>query len=95
MNDLDRKVRILWVDAVDYSIEVESRYQPLGIFYIITQLQKRFRPSLLEFRVVNRDVEKELSSFKPHITAISSVSQNFDLAKKYARMAKASASVTT
>ncbi len=85
-------LKILLIDAVDYRFEVEKRYQPLGIFYIIAQVKQRFAGIPIEFKLVNMNVRNELKQFAPHISAISCVSQNYNLAKTYAGFAKNSGS---
>lgn len=86
-------LRILWVDAVDHRFEVERRYQPLGIFYMTAQLKRRFASQDIEFRLINKNILRELKRFSPDVVAISCVSQNYNLAKTYAQWAKNCGSV--
>jgi radical SAM superfamily enzyme YgiQ (UPF0313 family) len=42
----------------------------------------------IEFKIVDRNIEQQIEVFKPHIVGITSVSQNYNRAIKYARIAK-------
>lgn len=80
--------KILFINAIDYRVEVEQRYPSLGLAYLVSFLRKRFDSKRLVFKVIDRGVENVLESYKPDIVGISSVSQNFNLAGRYAEMAK-------
>lgn len=86
------QLKILWVNAIDYRFEVETRYQPLGVFFMMAELKGRFPSHSLEFRLADRRIRSELERFRPDLVAISCVSQNYNVAKRYARLAKASGS---
>jgi anaerobic magnesium-protoporphyrin IX monomethyl ester cyclase len=81
-------MRVLFVNAVDPISEVENRYRPLWPAYLVAYTEKHLGVDKLEFRFMTRDFEDELRSFKPNIVAISAVSQNYNLAMKYAGIAK-------
>jgi anaerobic magnesium-protoporphyrin IX monomethyl ester cyclase len=51
-------------------------------------LEKHIGPAAFEFRVMKDDFEQELLSFRPDVVAISSVTQNFNIARQYACIAK-------
>jgi anaerobic magnesium-protoporphyrin IX monomethyl ester cyclase len=79
--------RILLINAVNPYVEAQNRYPALGLGYLVSMLNQHFGEDV-DVRLVEWGVEKEIRDFRPHLFCISSVSQNFNLAKKYARMAK-------
>ena len=81
-------INFLWINAINSFSEVETRYPNLGIGYLIASLKDAFGDTCFNFRVVNSDIGKELADFNPHLVGISSVSQNFGLARDYAKKAK-------
>ncbi len=81
-------IKILFINAIDVTAEIETKYPPLGIGYVASCLRKRFGPDAMEFKVVDTDVEKHILGFRPDIVGISSVSQNFNKAIRYAALAK-------
>lgn len=74
--------------AIDPSNEIEIRYPPLGIGYLISSLRKHFGEEAIEFKGINSNIEQEITTFKPDIVGISSVSQNYNKAITYAKIAK-------
>lgn len=81
-------MKILFVNAINPKKEIENRFTPLGIGYMISSMRKRFGTDAITFSIVDYDVEKAIASFEPDIVGISAVSQNYDKAIQYARMAK-------
>ena len=81
-------VKFLFINAINEGKDIETRYPPLGIGYLISSLRKRFGKNIFEFRLVTGNVEKEIENFKPDIVGISSVSQNYGRAVAYAALAK-------
>ena len=81
-------MKILFINAVDFSVEVESRYPSLGPAYLAAVLRARFGASEFRFRIIDRDIETYLTSFRPDLVCISAVSQNYGLACKYAATVK-------
>ncbi|MCK5601193.1 cobalamin-dependent protein, partial [Candidatus Pacearchaeota archaeon] len=79
-------MRVLFVNAIKLERFFETRYPPLNLAYLVSVLRDNL--DNLHFKIVDTNVEKELDTFKPDIVGISSVSQNFGLAKEYARLAK-------
>lgn len=77
------KLRVLFVDAINPAVEVESRYPSLGMAYLVSAARKAL-PGEIEFKIAGRDVQSVAESFKPHVVGISSVSQNFNIANDYA-----------
>ena len=80
--------RILFTDTIDLTAEVENRYPPLGPGYLCAYLITHDPDTAYEFRYVPSLTEDQLNSFNPDIVAITSVSQNYERAKEYARLAK-------
>jgi len=84
--------KVLFIRAVDATSEVESRYPGLGLAYLVSSLRSHFGDDYFEFKIIERgnesEVEKQISAFSPDIIGISSVTQNFNLAKKYAGFAR-------
>ena len=56
-------VKFLFINAINPYAEIEYRYPPLGIGYLINSLRDHLGPAAFEFRVVNRDVEKAVDRF--------------------------------
>lgn len=81
-------IRVLFVNVVDCVSEVANRYKPLWPAYLAGYAEKKLGGHHFEFRYMMDGFAKELESFKPHIVALSSASQDFDTAKQYAIEAK-------
>lgn len=81
-------IRVLFINAVDAASEVENRYRPLWPAYLAAYAERRFGSGTFRFHYAEAAVEKELESFRPQLVAISAVSQNFNFAIDYARIAK-------
>lgn len=82
------KTKVMFVNAINPTVEVERRYPNLGLGYIISSLRQHFGRQRFDFKVVNKNVTREIERFQPHIIGISSVTQNYNLAKRYAQIAK-------
>lgn len=82
------KIKFLFVNAIDPYREVETRYPPLGIGYLVSSLRKHFGEENIEFKIINDNIEHEIKNFKPDIVGISVVSQNYNKAIAYAKIAK-------
>lgn len=80
--------RILFISAINPVSEVGNRYHPLWPAYLAANVEKHLGLGVFEFRFMTNRIEDELASFKPHIVAISSVTQNYNYAIGYARIAK-------
>lgn len=81
-------LKILFINAIDYTQEVETRYPSLGLGYLAAVLYQKFGREKILIKIVDREVGKELNVFKPDVVGISAISQNYQVAKKYAKMAK-------
>lgn len=79
--------KILFINAID-TIKGSGNYPPLGIGYLISSLRNKFGHDLIKFKVVEDNIETEIKIFKPNIVGISCVSPNYNLAIKYARVAR-------
>ena len=82
------KTKILFINAINPYVEVEKRQPSLGIGYLASSLRKEFGDGAFEFLVVNSSVDKTVREFRPDLVFISSVTQNFDIARGYARRIK-------
>ncbi len=82
------QIKFLFINAINSSKEVETRYPPLGIGYLVSSLRKCFGEEAVECKVIDSNIEQEIVNFKPEIIGISSVSQNYNKAIAYARVAK-------
>jgi anaerobic magnesium-protoporphyrin IX monomethyl ester cyclase len=80
-------MKLLFINAIDTTKPIQTRYPPLGIGHLVSRLRQRF-PGVIEFRVVDRDIEQAIWKFRPDIVGISAVSQNFNRAISYATIAK-------
>ncbi|MBF0408511.1 MAG: B12-binding domain-containing radical SAM protein [Candidatus Riflebacteria bacterium] len=75
-------MKILLINAVNSSVEVENRYPHLGFGYLISYARKVLFDIVLDFRVIEVDSILKKDDFIPDIVGISSVSQNFSIACK-------------
>lgn len=80
--------KIMFINAIDVEDKIATALPPLGLGYLASSLRKEFGPNCIEFKIVDRAVEQEIKEFNPDIIGISSVSQNYNRAVKYARIAK-------
>lgn len=76
--------RFMFINAID-PVKGSGNYPPLGIGYLISVLRRRFGDSLIEFKIVESEIDEHLKSFKPDIVGISAVSPNFNRAIEYAK----------
>jgi len=81
--------RVLFINAINPFSEVEKRYPNLGLGYLASSLRNNFGNDFFNFKIVDNNIEKEILNFKPDVVGITSVSQNYNYAKEYARFAKA------
>jgi radical SAM superfamily enzyme YgiQ (UPF0313 family) len=80
--------RIMFINAVNATKEIETSLPHLGLGYLASSLRREFGPDRFEFRVVDRDIERQIAVFRPDLVGITSVSQNYNKAIEYARVAK-------
>lgn len=81
------KIRVLFVNAININRLLETRFPPLNLAYLASALREGFDEKI-EFKIICTDFEKTLDSFDPDVVGISSVSQNYNIAEKYARLSK-------
>jgi len=79
-------MKLLFVNAIDYTRTIETVYPPLGLAYLASSLRRSF--PAIEVRIIDRDVEQVLASFAPDAVGVSSVSQNFGRAIEIAALCK-------
>jgi len=82
--------RVMFVNAINPNSDVQQRYQPVSMAYLASSLRCEFGQEYFRFKIIDRDFNKELKEFNPDIVGITSVSQNYNIAKSYARLAKES-----
>lgn len=80
-------LKILFVNAVNPFVEAQNRYPSLGLGYLISMLRRQLG-DLVDCRLLESGVTEAIRDFKPGFIAISSVSQNYNIAKGYAKQAK-------
>ena len=78
--------RILFINPIDTGSEVETRQDNLGIGYLLASLNEKFGRGTFDFRLVSREVEKNLDEFHPDLVLLTSVTQNYNRAKSYAQL---------
>lgn len=83
-----KKIKILFINAIDFREEVEMRYPSLGLGYLVASLRQKFGNQAFQFKIINKEVDQEIKKFKPDLVGLSSVTQNYNLACQYARLAK-------
>lgn len=79
--------KVLLVNCVDPNSEVQTRYPALGLGYLAASLKQNIGDEV-RIRIADRDVERILRDDPPSIVGLSTVSQNFGLAARYARAAR-------
>ena len=80
--------KILFAGARNPYSEIETRYPSLWPAYLSAMLEKHLSSESFEFHMVNGDFKEDLETFRPDIVAISSVTQNYNIAREYACIAK-------
>lgn len=81
-------MKILFINAINPLIEVETRYPNLGLGYLASALQKQFGKDTFRIKVADKHIKDVIIKFKPDILLLTSVTQNFDIARQYATFAK-------
>lgn len=83
-----RKVKVLFVNLVNPSRQIENLYPPLGPAYLAAYVGKYLGKNRVEFGLVNSNIEEEILETKPDVVGITCVSGNYGRAKKIAKFAK-------
>ncbi len=81
------KVKFLLINAIDPAKEIEASLPPLGLGYLASVLREEFGDDI-RFKIINNDIKQEIKKFNPNVIGITAVSQNYNRAIKYARIAK-------
>lgn len=74
-------MRLLFINALNRTRSIESSYPHLGFGYIAAYLDKHLSCPC-EVKVIDDNIEDTMRKFQPDIVGVSSVSQNFTIAKK-------------
>jgi len=82
------KVKFLLINAIDTTKNLQTSLPPLGLGYLVSSLRSKFGNDLINCKIIDRDIDKEVLSFEPDIVGITCVSQNYNLAIKYAKTVK-------
>ncbi len=75
------------VHAINPFVEAQRRFPPLGLGYLMSMLRKEFGRHV-EMLLIDWGIEEAIREFCPDLVCLSSVSQNFNLAKRYATIAR-------
>jgi len=86
-------MKLLLIEAINRHRKIGRSFLSFGLGYIASYLKKHI-PSL-EIRITNHNITEALSSFKPDMVGISSVTQNYGIAKEIAHMCKNESYFTT
>ena len=81
---MSQPLRILLINAINPRVEVENRYPGLGLAYLVSSARKALPEANIEFRISARDIIKTINDYRPDLVGITSVSQNFTIARRYA-----------
>lgn len=82
------KTKFLLINAIDISKTLQTSLPPLSLGYLVSSLREEYGPDLIEFKIIDRDVKEATRRFKPDIVGITAVSQNYNYAIEYAKIAK-------
>jgi radical SAM superfamily enzyme YgiQ (UPF0313 family) len=74
-------MKLLFINALNRTRNIESSYPHLGFGYIAAYLDKHLSCPC-EVKVIDDNIENTMRKFQPDIVGVSSVSQNFTIAKK-------------
>jgi anaerobic magnesium-protoporphyrin IX monomethyl ester cyclase len=80
-----RPTRILFINTVSEQMESQTRYPSLGLGYLVSMLRQEFG-SRLDILLVEKDAAATIERWQPDVLALSSVSVNFNQAKRYAQL---------
>ena len=82
------KLKFLLINAIDISKSLQTSLPPLSLGYLVSSLRSEFGHDLIDFKIIDREIEETIKSYKPDIVGITCVSQNYNYAMKYAKLAK-------
>ena len=81
-------MKFLLINAIDITKTIQTSLPPLSLGYLVSSLRSEYGNDLIDFKIVDRNIADEIRKFKPDIVGITAVSQNYNFAIKYAKMAK-------
>jgi anaerobic magnesium-protoporphyrin IX monomethyl ester cyclase len=82
------KKKILFINAIDYGKKIEKLHPPLGLGYLASALRENFGQDHIHFKIIDREIEQTIQRFMPDLIGITAVTQNYNRAIAYARIAK-------
>jgi len=82
------KRKILFINSINPDRDIEIDRPPLGLGYLVSSLRESFGPDYIEFKIIDKNIEQTIIDFEPDIVGISSVTQNYNKAIQYAKIAK-------
>ncbi len=81
-------MKFLLINAIDISKSLQTSLPPLSLGYLVSSLRSEYGNDLIDFKIIDRNVKEEIRRFKPDIVGITAVSQNYNYAIEYAKIAK-------
>lgn len=82
-------MKLLLAEVVDEKSEIQTKYNPLGLGYLMASLPGYLKERI-EIKISGADIATRINEFNPEVVGLSSVSQNFGRAKEIARLCKQS-----
>jgi len=80
---MQKPIKILLLNAINETVEVERRYPNLGLGYLISAVRMHITEERIEFLIADRNIPETIKKFQPNLVGISSVTQNYNIALKY------------
>lgn len=80
-------MKLLLINTIKKSRGIETSFPHLGFAYIASYLEK-FLADSCEIKIIDDDIEQTIRTFQPDVVGVSSVSQNFNLAKRICALTK-------
>jgi anaerobic magnesium-protoporphyrin IX monomethyl ester cyclase len=76
-------LRILLINSINPHVEVENRYPNLGLGYLASSLRRALPELDIQFVVAEDRIGAVSRGFRPHLAAVTTVSQNFPIAQRH------------
>jgi anaerobic magnesium-protoporphyrin IX monomethyl ester cyclase len=80
--------KILFINAVNYRDEEQRHFPPQGLGYLVSSLRQHYGEDYFDVRMIDSNVAYNIGEWQPEIVCITAVSENWNYAKEYARIAK-------
>ena len=80
--------KILLINAINSHMEVEKRYPNLGLGYLASSIRSHFGEGFFDIKIIDSDVEAEIHAYKPDLIGITCATQNYNIAKRYAKLGR-------